>query len=147
MIKVPDDFPRDVAPAGLAGAQPKLAARMINGRFVVGLTEEERLERWQICEDLAQQLIVPARKDANSPSQVIAAKRIAEGRFNPLIASGGDHVLFHLEPFAGDSENAVRVCDAGCRRYSNRRFFRCPVKYSGNDLFGSNTTIIGHILI
>ncbi|MGF6902995.1 hypothetical protein [Paraburkholderia sp. GAS348] len=64
MTKVPDDFPRDVAPAALAGAQPKLAARMINGRFVVGLTEDERLERWQICEDLALQLMVPARKEA-----------------------------------------------------------------------------------
>jgi hypothetical protein len=64
MMKVPDDFPHDVAPAALAGAQPKLAARMINGRFVVGLTEEARSERRQICEDLAQQLIVPARKDA-----------------------------------------------------------------------------------
>ncbi|CAE6895246.1 hypothetical protein R69927_05054 [Paraburkholderia domus] len=45
MMRVPDDFPRDAAPAALAGAQPKLAARMINGRFVVGLTEEERMER------------------------------------------------------------------------------------------------------
>lgn len=64
MMRAPDDFPRDAAPAALAGAQPKLAARMINGRFVVGLTEEERMERWQICEDLAQQLVMPARKDA-----------------------------------------------------------------------------------
>jgi hypothetical protein len=64
MTKVPDDFPHDVAPAALAGAQPKLAARMIDGQFVVGLTEEERLDRWQICEDLALQLMVPARKDA-----------------------------------------------------------------------------------
>jgi hypothetical protein len=30
-MKVPDDFPRDVAPAALTGAQPKLAARMTNG--------------------------------------------------------------------------------------------------------------------
>ncbi|MEW9585836.1 hypothetical protein [Paraburkholderia sp. DGU8] len=64
MTKVPDDFPHDVAPAALAGAQPKLAARMIDVQFVVGLTEEERLDRWQICEDLALQLMVPARKDA-----------------------------------------------------------------------------------
>jgi hypothetical protein len=63
-MKVPDDFPRDVAPSALAGVQPKLAARTINGRFVVELTEEERFERWQLCEGLAQQLTVPARKDA-----------------------------------------------------------------------------------
>ena len=54
---VPDDFPRDVTPASLSGAQPKLAGRLIEGKLVVGLTEDERRERWDICEDLAQQLV------------------------------------------------------------------------------------------
>ncbi|MET3243475.1 hypothetical protein ABIE53_000220 [Burkholderia sp. OAS925] len=64
MRNVPDDFPRDVTPASLPGAQPKLAARLIDGKFVVGQTDDERFERWQICEDLAQQLVAKARQDA-----------------------------------------------------------------------------------
>ena len=61
---VPDGFPRDVLSASLPGTQPKLAARLIDGKFVVGQTDDERFERWEICEDLAQQLVAKARKDA-----------------------------------------------------------------------------------
>ncbi|WP_111932054.1 hypothetical protein [Paraburkholderia bryophila] len=61
---VPDDFPRDLAPAALSGAQPKLAARITDGKFVAGLTAEERAERWKVCEDLAHQLVPKTIKDA-----------------------------------------------------------------------------------
>jgi hypothetical protein len=63
-LQVPDDFPRDVLPASLSGAQPKLAGRLIEGKFIVGQTDDERYERWDICEGLAQQLVAKARKDA-----------------------------------------------------------------------------------
>lgn len=56
MSKVPEDFPRVVPDVTMPGAQLKFAAREIDGRFVVGLTEEELCERWEYCEDLAQQL-------------------------------------------------------------------------------------------
>lgn len=62
---VPEDFPRDVTPASMAGARPKLAGRLIDGKFVVGLTEEERFERWDICEDLAQQLVGVVHREAS----------------------------------------------------------------------------------
>lgn len=62
--RVPDDFPRDVTPGSLSGAQPKLAARLIDGEFIVGQTDDERYQRWEVCEDLAQQLVAKARKDA-----------------------------------------------------------------------------------
>jgi hypothetical protein len=39
---VPPDFPWDPTPALLSGTQPKLSGRWIDGRFVVGLTAEER---------------------------------------------------------------------------------------------------------
>ncbi|WP_175773394.1 hypothetical protein [Paraburkholderia phenazinium] len=55
--------------------------RTVNGRFVVGLTEEERFERWQICEDLAHQLIVPAQQDAakhRQHSHEVVLKRIGD---------------------------------------------------------------------
>ena len=32
--------------------------------FVAGQTDDERYERWDVCEDLAQQLVAKARKDA-----------------------------------------------------------------------------------
>ena len=44
--------------------QPKLAARLIDGRYVVGQSDAERLERWEICENPAQQLMAKAQKDA-----------------------------------------------------------------------------------
>jgi hypothetical protein len=79
---VPEDFPRDVTPASLAGAHPKLAGRLIDGKFVVGLTEEERFERWGICEDLAQQLVGVARKDASKypeNSREVTLERVRRG--------------------------------------------------------------------
>jgi hypothetical protein len=42
----------------------KFAGRLIDGKFVVGQTDEERFERWDLCEDLAQQLVAVGRKDA-----------------------------------------------------------------------------------
>ncbi|WP_429489907.1 DUF2442 domain-containing protein [Paraburkholderia sp. RAU6.4a] len=62
--QVPSDFPWDPTPALLSGTQPKLAGRLIDGRFIVGLTAEERWVRWDICEDLAQQLVPKTLKDA-----------------------------------------------------------------------------------
>ncbi|GAB7545555.1 hypothetical protein [Cupriavidus sp. 8B] len=60
---VPADFPRIKIPAVVTGAQPKICVREIDGRYVAGQSEEERFERWDICEDLAQQLLPVAKKD------------------------------------------------------------------------------------
>lgn len=66
---IPDDFPSGAPLASLAGAQPKLAVRLVNGKYLAGLTEEERLERYEICEDLAQQFVVYcARKVSENSS-------------------------------------------------------------------------------
>lgn len=77
--QVPDDFPRDPTPALLSGTRPKLALRSIDGRFVVGLTAEERFIRWDMCEDLAQQLVPKTLKDAAkfpSNSRDVTLRRI-----------------------------------------------------------------------
>lgn len=50
---VPDDFPWDTTPASLSGARSKVAGGMIGGKFVMGLTVDERYESWEVCEDLA----------------------------------------------------------------------------------------------
>jgi hypothetical protein len=56
-VVVPEDYPRDPHPSALSGAQRKFSARLIDGRFVVGLTEEERRERYVFCADWVEQLV------------------------------------------------------------------------------------------
>lgn len=56
MKDVPEDFPRGFAASTIPGTQPKFLARKIGERYIVGLTQEEIYERWDYCEDLAQQL-------------------------------------------------------------------------------------------
>lgn len=53
--EIPSDFPRETLVGSVPGAQPKLLVRLVNGRYVNGLTDEEWLERYECCEDLAQQ--------------------------------------------------------------------------------------------
>ncbi|MDR5855713.1 DUF2442 domain-containing protein [Caballeronia sp. LZ062] len=80
--QVSRDFPWDTTPASLAGAQPKAAGRMIAGRFVVGLTAPERFERWQMCEDLARQLVPVTVKDTvdfPQQSREVTLSRVRRG--------------------------------------------------------------------
>lgn len=53
---VPNDFPRPDMISAVAGVQPKLAVRVVDGQYVAGMTEAELYERYAGCEDLAQQL-------------------------------------------------------------------------------------------
>lgn len=72
-MPIPEDFPRDPYPGALPGAQEKLLARLINGRFVVGLTEEELEERYDACIDLVKQLVPYClRKQSENPSWTAA---------------------------------------------------------------------------
>ena len=61
---VPEGFPRESMPAVVPGAQPKVCARLSHGVYVAGQTDDERRERWLLCEDLANQLVSVAQKDA-----------------------------------------------------------------------------------
>jgi hypothetical protein len=47
MTEIPEDFPRDPFPTSLAGSPPKLAARLIGGKYITALTDEERAERYK----------------------------------------------------------------------------------------------------
>lgn len=74
--KVPDDFPRSAFPGSVAGAQAKLAGRMIDGKCMVGLTEAEWAERYAMCLDLVRQLAVYCRRKAvglpaRSPNELL----------------------------------------------------------------------------
>ena len=57
MRTIPADFPQNPHPATLAGVQPKLAARKIDGQYVTGLTDEELAQRYDVCRDLVSQLV------------------------------------------------------------------------------------------
>nr|WP_295784073.1 hypothetical protein [Rhodoferax sp.] len=73
-ITVPEDFPRDPFPSGLSGTQPKFSARLIDGKYVVGLTQEERAERYVGCLDLVDQLAAYVnRKQVEKPDVTLAA--------------------------------------------------------------------------
>lgn len=68
-ISVPDDFPRAGRSGAVSGAQTKFLARLIDGKFITGLTDEELRERYVACEDLVQQLArYAAQKLADNPS-------------------------------------------------------------------------------
>lgn len=53
---VPDDFPRQLEPGVVPGAQPKLLVREVDGQYHTGLIDEELWSRYSVCEDLARQL-------------------------------------------------------------------------------------------
>ncbi|ADG18185.1 conserved hypothetical protein [Paraburkholderia atlantica] len=61
---VPNNFPHHTSPEVVAGAQPKICVVLSEGKYVAGQTDNERRERWRICEDLAHQLMPKAEKDA-----------------------------------------------------------------------------------
>lgn len=66
---VPEDFPQGRWSGSVAGAQPKLLGCRIGGRYVVGMTDDERLERYEACADLARQLKAYAtRKMVGNPA-------------------------------------------------------------------------------
>lgn len=65
---VPKDFPRSLPLASLTGAHPKLAVVFRDGKYVQEYSEEERATRFEICDDLCEQLVVYSlRKMASKP--------------------------------------------------------------------------------
>lgn len=53
---IPSDFPSDSYRSSLAGAQPKIAMVEVDGKYYAeGNTPDQQLERYLMCEDLAQQ--------------------------------------------------------------------------------------------
>lgn len=53
----PEDFPKRNEIAALNGNVPKFSARLINGRYVVGVTAEEHREHYRDCCALVADLI------------------------------------------------------------------------------------------
>ncbi|AMV41314.1 hypothetical protein [Paraburkholderia caribensis] len=61
---LPADFPQERSFGCVPGAQPKVCVSLHNGKYVAGEYAEELRRRWEICEDLAHQLVLKATKDA-----------------------------------------------------------------------------------
>jgi 5'-deoxynucleotidase YfbR-like HD superfamily hydrolase len=69
-MDVPESFPRDPWPAALSGAQPKLALQQVDGKYVAGVSAEEREARYVMCADLVEQLVAYCRrKQAERPEK------------------------------------------------------------------------------
>lgn len=69
-VTIPSDFPRDPHPASIPGAAEKFSARKIDGRYVVGLTDDELMERYTVCVDLVSQLVLYCqRKELEDPKR------------------------------------------------------------------------------
>jgi hypothetical protein len=56
--RLPDDFPRGGMASTLPGAQPKLNAQKVNGKFVVGYSQEELRLRYTLCQEYVD--VLPA---------------------------------------------------------------------------------------
>lgn len=53
---IPADFPSNSYQSSLAGAQPKIAMVEVDGKYYAeGNTPDQQLERYLMCEDLAEQ--------------------------------------------------------------------------------------------
>jgi len=73
-VMVPDDFPRDPFPASLSGAQSKFTGYEVDGRYAVGLPEDEQRGRYLMCADLVEQLTAyTERKHVECPDLTLAA--------------------------------------------------------------------------
>lgn len=56
-MDIPDDFPKEPPLAALSGAHPKLAVVFQDGVYKTEGAEEHIAQRFDICDDLRQQLI------------------------------------------------------------------------------------------
>lgn len=68
-LEVPEDFPNGTLSAIVPGATPKLCVKLSDGVYRANQSEEERRERWLICEDLATQLVPVVERDARTHPQ------------------------------------------------------------------------------
>lgn len=95
-IIVPDDFPRPDVAGAVAGYQPKLLLVKHGGKFYPpGGTPPERFERWDICEDLAQQLVLKCRECKSGKRSHMTELQILEQYLRRLLKArwGSDNEM------------------------------------------------------
>lgn len=88
-MTVPNDFPREPVQASLAGVQPKIPVRFdaTSGRYTNAQAEAYVVERYQICEDLADQLVAKCRKNRDTKYAHLDEGKILERLLAQLLAT------------------------------------------------------------
>jgi len=84
---IPPDFPRGVPIASLTGAQPKLAVRADSesGAYYLGLSADELAERFEICDDLANQLVAKCQRNRGTKYATMTEEKILAGMLKTLL--------------------------------------------------------------
>lgn len=88
-MTIPADFPREPVIAGLTGVQPKVAARLdaASGRYVTAPTAEHIQERYEICEDIAAQLVAKCRAKRTGKYAHLSESQILERLLAQLLGT------------------------------------------------------------
>ena len=86
---LPLDFPRPSNLGAVSGAQPKFSMNRYQGRFYSpGCSPPELLERWNNCEDLAQQLSVTSLESKAGKRSHMSETEILDQYLPRLIGTG-----------------------------------------------------------
>lgn len=86
---LPSDFPRPTNLGAVSGGQAKFLMVRYQGRFYSpGCTPPELLERWNNCEDLAQQLAVKSLESKVGKRSHMSETEILDQYLPRLIATG-----------------------------------------------------------
>jgi hypothetical protein len=78
--QTPADFPQYTDLGAVAGVQPKYAARLIDGRYVVGLTVEEFYSRYTVSHDMVNQLVDLCQSELDERKNVDVGELFREVR-------------------------------------------------------------------
>lgn len=85
-VTVPEDFPRGPI-ASLSGAQPKLAVRFNSedGKYYSGYLPKELAKRFEICEDIANQLVEKCQRNRATKYAAMTEEGILSGLLKKLL--------------------------------------------------------------
>jgi hypothetical protein len=88
-MSIPADFPREQVVASLSGAQPKVAVRLDadSGKYVSGPNEEDVQERFDICEDLVNQLVAKCSANRSTKYLHLSEAQILERLLAQLLGT------------------------------------------------------------
>ena len=89
-MQIPADFPRADIVAALTGAQPKLAVRLdaASHTYTAAPTLNELEARYEMCEDLAQQLVQKCVKNKSTKYAALTEREILAALLRKLNATG-----------------------------------------------------------
>lgn len=84
--KLPFDFPRPISLGAVPGGQPKFLVTSYQGKFYpLGCTPPELYERWQICEEIVQELTIRSRESKAGKHSHMSEVTILEQYLTSLI--------------------------------------------------------------